>query len=214
MLRSLKVLLPASIFALKFLEWWHASDFARQLARKATEALDLPAPVVSGMPAPKQQPQPPRADIEAQAQGTQEKISSRKSHNPPISSTSLLPIFTVPVPSTPSSDGDGGSCPICLNAPNNPTACQTGYVFCYTCIFRWLRGEHERQEQFMAGVGGAEWEDDDEGGDVDAEKEQVADGGGGGRGGREGKWESGQGRCAVTGRRVLGGTDGLRRVLV
>lgn len=32
--------------------------------------------------------------------------------------------------------------------------------------------------------------------------------------GREGKWESGKGRCAVTGRRVLGGTEGLRRVMV
>ena len=31
---------------------------------------------------------------------------------------------------------------------------------------------------------------------------------------RHGKWESGKGRCAVTGRRVLGGTDGLRRVMV
>lgn len=30
---------------------------------------------------------------------------------------------------------------------------------------------------------------------------------------KEGKWESGKGRCAVTGRRVLGGTDGLRRVM-
>lgn len=28
------------------------------------------------------------------------------------------------------------------------------------------------------------------------------------------RWESGKGRCAVTGRRVLGGTDGLRRVMV
>lgn len=27
-------------------------------------------------------------------------------------------------------------------------------------------------------------------------------------------WESGKGRCAVTGRRVLGGTDGLRRVMM
>lgn len=33
-------------------------------------------------------------------------------------------------------------------------------------------------------------------------------------GSREGKWESGKGRCAVTGRRVLGGTEGLRRVIV
>lgn len=32
--------------------------------------------------------------------------------------------------------------------------------------------------------------------------------------GREGKWESGRERCAVTGRRVLGGTQGLRRVMI
>ena len=31
---------------------------------------------------------------------------------------------------------------------------------------------------------------------------------------REGMWESGKGRCAVTGRRVLGGSDALRRVMV
>lgn len=35
-----------------------------------------------------------------------------------------------------------------------------------------------------------------------------------GGGSRVGKWESGQGRDAVTGRRVLGGTGGLRRVMV
>lgn len=28
------------------------------------------------------------------------------------------------------------------------------------------------------------------------------------------RWESGKGRCAITGRRVLGGTEGLRRVMV
>ena len=33
-------------------------------------------------------------------------------------------------------------------------------------------------------------------------------------GSREGRWESGKGRCAVTGRRILGGTGGLRRVMV
>lgn len=31
---------------------------------------------------------------------------------------------------------------------------------------------------------------------------------------RYSRWESGKGRCAVTGRRVLGGTDGLRRVMI
>lgn len=37
---------------------------------------------------------------------------------------------------------------------------------------------------------------------------------GGGDRNRVGKWEHGQGRCACTGRRVLGGTEGLRRVMV
>lgn len=31
---------------------------------------------------------------------------------------------------------------------------------------------------------------------------------------RHGRWESGKGRCPITGRRVLGGTEGLRRVLL
>src|SRR5947207_11925344 len=34
LLSSLKLLLPISIFALEFLEWWHARDFSRQLSRK------------------------------------------------------------------------------------------------------------------------------------------------------------------------------------
>ena len=57
---------------------------------------------------------------------------------------------------------------------------------------------------------GVEWEDEvranrEEKEEEKGEKVEVS---------REGKWESGAGRCAVTGRRVLGGTDGLRRVLV
>lgn len=217
-LRSLKMLLPASIFALKFLEWWHASDFSRQLARKATETLDLPAPVVSGMPKPaptKPITPSPSEDPTAQTQ-TQTQTQTQKRPSPPISSTSLLPIFTVPLPSpSPSStanDDDESPCPICLNPLVNPTACPTGYVFCYTCIFRWVQGEHERQEQFMAG--GREWEDEDQDQNEDGNEDADTEKGGEDGKSREGKWESGLGRCAVTGRRVLGGTEGLRRVLV
>ncbi|UKZ73834.1 ubiquitin-protein ligase peroxin 12 [Trichoderma virens FT-333] len=39
---SLSLLLPMSIFALKFLEWWYQSDFAKQLSRKAAESIELP----------------------------------------------------------------------------------------------------------------------------------------------------------------------------
>ncbi|OJD18644.1 ATPase synthesis protein 25, mitochondrial [Emergomyces pasteurianus Ep9510] len=241
LLGSLKIFLPTSIFALKFLEWWHASDFSRQLARKATEALDLPAPVVSGMIPPTAatasgiaaKPQKASASDQSSEKPSTPQTYAPKRPNPPISSTSYLPIFTVPLPavdptaalSDPAAAATQSPCPICLNPLNNPTACQTGYIFCYSCIFRWVNGEHERQIGFMNGEG-SEWEDvrnDD--GEEDTAKATV----GGERGtdeekgkgndmgskiSRVGKWESGKGRCAVTGRRVLGGPEGLRKVLV
>lgn len=94
----------------------------------------------------------------------------------PIATPSLLPIFTVPFPE------DSALCPICEDDIVTPTACQTGVVYCYSCIHKWLEGMHAKQEAFM--------------------EERV------------GKWESGVGRCAVTGKRVLGGTEGLRRIMV
>jgi peroxin-12 len=97
------------------------------------------------------------------------------------------------------------------------TSAQTGFVFCYTCIFKWVDGSHDRQIAFMAGGGGGDerWDDDDDNVEVDGAGDRPeGKGSDEGGGSREGKWESGKGRCAVTGRRVLGGTDGLRRVMV
>lgn len=196
LLSSLRLLLPTSIFALKFLEWWHQSDFSRQLSRKAAEGLELPPPIVSGMDLA-QRPLPEKSEKPSSTANTAVK------RNPPISSTSLLPIFTVPPPAS------SELCPICLHPISNAAACQTGYVFDYKCIFQWIEGNHERQEAFMKGERKNEWDDDGEDlvegeREKDNEKHQS----------RQGKWDSGVGRCAVTGRRVLGGTSGLRRVLV
>ncbi|MCJ1469611.1 ubiquitin-protein ligase peroxin 12 [Pseudocyphellaria aurata] len=244
LLSSLKILLPTSIFALKFLEWWHASDFARQLSRKAVEGLELPPPLVSGLP-----PKPsrtasssadqtpnrvPTSDPESKitAKNTVSLSSSAPSpasnpsttkptrrQSPPISSTSHLPILTVPPPSPATST----LCPICMHPIQTPTSAQTGYVFCYPCIFKWVQGTHDRQLAFMDGeadgeAAGPGWGDDDfephansthpAEGDVAVEEKDA------GRRGRAGRWESGKDRCAVTGRRVLGGTEGLRRVMV
>ena len=234
LLSSLRLLLPTSIFALKFLEWWHASDFARQLSRKAVEGLDLPPPIISGMPPKKSSTTSPSKTKISKIESLPSKlhtntVSLSSSHSkavpsdsaatslgtppshsppnppkppPPISSTSHLPILTVPNPTPQTSS----LCPICLSPIETPTSAQTGYVFCYSCIFKWVDGSHERQAAFMGNGGGEEgWGEDDD----------FSDGSNGGdRRGREGKWESGQGRCAVTGRRVLGGTEGLRRVMV
>ncbi|KAI9797458.1 MAG: hypothetical protein M1833_005498 [Piccolia ochrophora] len=185
LLSSLRVILPTSIFALKFLEWWHASDFARQLSRKAAEGLELPPPVTAG---PSSASRTKTSTFGAAASTSPDGSSPRK---PPVAVASRLPILTVPPLPTPAND----LCPICRSPIAAPTACQTGHVFCYTCIHKWVEGDHERQVAFMEGGGGEEgW----------AEEE----------GSRAGRWESGRGRCAVTGQRLLGGTEGLRRVMV
>jgi peroxin-12 len=176
---GLSLALPTSIFALKFLEWWYASDFAKQLSRKAAESLDLPPPVVTGLPEGKK--------VQAKEKGVEEETPEeeeideeekerRAVEKAPVAASSLLPIYTVPAP------GDTDQCPICEGDITTAAACQTGIVYCYACIHKWLTGTHARQEKFMAE--------------------------------RAGKWESGEGRCAVTGRRVLGGTEGLRRIMV
>ena len=189
---SLSLALPASIFALKFLEWWYASDFAKQLSRKASETPGLPPPVVSGMGevAERKNAAARQAQMAEDAAGEEDEDDKehdgmRRKEKPdpaadatkaPISASSMLPIHTV-LPTE-----DSGSCPICEDSITTATACQTGLVYCYSCIHRWIEGEHPRQAQFMSG--------------------------------KERHWESGKGRCAVTGRRVLGGTEGLRRIMV
>lgn len=250
LLSSLRILLPTSIFALKFLEWWHASDFARQLSRKSAVGLDLPPPLISGLQPPKsnlssskpirQIPQtanldfqqntvslsspPAQGSIQPSPQITTNNPDPETKRQPPLSASSHLPILTVPPPSPSTSS----LCPICMHAIQTPTSAQTGYVFCYKCIFKWVEGGHERQLAFMDGAEEG-WGDDDDDDDVNGQDEENEEKGhgegeheekeswrnGSSRGkSRYSRWESGKGRCAVTGRRVLGGTDGLRRVIM
>ncbi|RFU77842.1 peroxisome assembly [Trichoderma arundinaceum] len=169
---SLSLLLPLSIFALKFLEWWYQSDFAKQLSRKAAESIELPPPIISG----KSSFGKKKSVDSDKAEEEETKDMAITEKEAPIATPSMLPVFVVRFPE------DSSLCPICVDEIVTPTVCQTGVVYCYTCIHRWIEGMHPKQEEFM--------ED------------------------REGKWESGQGRCAVTGKRVLGGTEGLRRIIV
>ena len=197
LLSSLRVVLPTSIFALKFLEWWHASDFARQLSRKAIEGLDLPRPSISRAFATRYRTAQKGAifsstdtpDYKLLMKAEQTDASHiPEQTGPPISRTTHLPIHTVPIPSSSS------LCPICASSIVIPTAAPTGHVYCYTCIYRWVDGSHAKQAAFMEGTGSAEGWGDEEGS-------------------RGGRWESGQGRCAVTGMKLLGGTEALRRII-
>ncbi|QIW99333.1 hypothetical protein AMS68_004851 [Peltaster fructicola] len=187
-LSSLRILLPASVLALQFLEWWHNSDFARQLTRKATQGLELPPPIIPG---------------QREAKEDAEKVAEPKAigSSPPISATTHFPILTVaaPVHATADEANTTGLCPICLSEIQTPTVSQTGYVYCYACIHKWVDGVHEKQEAFMEGK---------------SVEGLVANGWGADTGRRQGRWENGAGRDAVTGRRLLAGTSGLRRVMI
>ena len=204
--QALQLLLPTSIFALEALEWWYASDFARKLSKKATEGLELPPPTLfsGSSPANESTNPPPPPSFESDDNNQISTTPFRPGFpDPPIAASTHLPVLTVsslslPLTSSsssPASLSNGPLCPICRSKIITPTACQTGYVFCYTCIFRWIDGSHDRQKAFMEGAQGEEGWGDEEGN-------------------RVGKWESGKGRCAVTGQRILGGTDGLRRIMV
>ena len=241
-LSGLKLVLPASIFAVKVLEWWHASDFASQLSKKTVEGLDLSPPTIavqfgqkkgarnavpdgSGLPSSKlgparnsvalsDSPSPtPLSGTELSGASTEptsvDTMRAGTTHSKisaPVSSLSNLPIYTVAVPDATTSS----LCPICRHPIQTPTSAQTGYVYCFTCIFRWVDGSHERQAAFMEGrqIEGAWGEDEGIAGKTDGASKE------GEKTSREKEWESGKGRCAVTGLRVLGGTDGLRRVMV
>ncbi|RPA75454.1 hypothetical protein BJ508DRAFT_230111 [Ascobolus immersus RN42] len=130
LLNSLKILLPTGIFFLKFLEWWHASDFARQLSASQNSQVALPPP----------------AEMKAAFMKAMKKKDEEKEKK----------------------EGEKGKpeepkCPVCKKEIVSPTAIQTGYVSCYRCAFEWIQ-EH--------------------------------------------------GTCPVTGREILGGTEGLRRLMV
>ena len=73
---------------------------------------------------------------------------TQKKCHPPLSASSHLPVLTVPFP-LPSTSSP---CPICMHAIQTPTSAQTGYVFCYKCIFKWVEGSHQRQLAFMDGA--------------------------------------------------------------
>lgn len=67
----------------------------------------------------------------------------------------------------------------------------------------WADEDDDEDENFSARANGEEGKEREQGENGEAKRRE-----------RTGRWESGQGRCAVTGRKVLGGTEGLRRVIV
>jgi hypothetical protein len=100
LLSSLKILLPTSIFALKFLEWWHATDFASQLSRKAAENIELPPPVQprNNLPPTRNHPSPHLASTHPSPL-LPSSLSSLCPHPPPqlTAQSAQLPSRTLPL---------------------------------------------------------------------------------------------------------------------
>ena len=63
----------------------------------------------------------------------------------------------------------GSTCPLCKENISNPAIIETGHVFCYTCIFNYLRNSHKFVKEIERE--GSESESDDEyDSDVNSEK--------------------------------------------
>lgn len=89
--------LPASIFVLKFLEWWNSSDAISNFRQNRKEKKIPKAPSIL-----------PKSILENKA------IAKRLATK-------------------------NDKCRICHESINNPAIIETGYVFCYPCIYNYLR---------------------------------------------------------------------------
>lgn len=121
----------------------------------------------------------------------------------------------------------GKTCPLCKDELKNPAIIETGYVFCYTCIYNYLSESHkivgnrvkknkEAENSDSDSEEEEEEKEEDDGQDEKEEKSEV---------GKEGPaydLEKG-GRCPITGRKLLGckwnalkeeyDVDGIRRLI-
>lgn len=118
-LTGLSYALPTSMFLLKFLEWWSGSDVANRLAstsRGVTEE-DLPIPSCD-LPVQQQKDQ-------TQTEKLENNLEKNIKDSPAADSG---PIVT----------RDTGVCPLCGDSITNPTVIESGVVFCYPCIYKYL----------------------------------------------------------------------------
>ncbi|PWN27246.1 hypothetical protein BDZ90DRAFT_188854 [Jaminaea rosea] len=128
---SLKYLLPASIFAFKFLEWWYSSENTQRRGGGGGG---------SGQSSGGEGGITPRFGAPAVLMPSLKGVLYRREEG------YKAPEVTVEM----SDDNDGAaallhnSCPLCGTTPmNNPALLPTGYAFCYTCANRYVE-EHGR----------------------------------------------------------------------
>ncbi|KAK9324515.1 Pex12 amino terminal region-domain-containing protein [Lipomyces orientalis] len=117
---ALSSILPTAVLALKFLEWWHASDFPRQLSQSTRRhQREL------------QQAREQEFAVEAGETGTE----------------SAATTYALDAPLKPN-EGESykketGLCGICGQQMKDPTVIETGRVFCYNCIYSYITSTPE-----------------------------------------------------------------------
>ncbi|KAK9457534.1 Pex12 amino terminal region-domain-containing protein [Dipodascopsis uninucleata] len=112
---ALSSVLPMAVFALKFTEWWYASDFARQLSqstrRQRASIQDDDADLILNNKADQNIKNPCVLDPPI-------RINSPENNDAKEKNTAL--------------------CPLCSSEINNPAIIETGKVFCYNCIYSYI----------------------------------------------------------------------------
>lgn len=122
----------------------------------------------------------------------------------------------------------GSTCPLCKQEILNPAIIETGYVFCYTCIYNYLTESHKHVKKRKAEVSDSESESDvdedevEEGEEETPDTEKDVDKLRSEKSTEQADIEKG-GRCPITGRRLLGcrwnsltqefEVDGIRRLI-
>ncbi|KAK9383288.1 Pex12 amino terminal region-domain-containing protein [Kockiozyma suomiensis] len=120
---ALRGALPIAVFSLKLLEWWHASDFPRQLAqstRRRQRELQIAE----------------EEEDRERTQSSSEEKSTKYALDPPEQPQRLsMPLTTSKVGNEKATDE---ACVLCGHRIKEPTAIETGRVFCYACIYGYI----------------------------------------------------------------------------
>lgn len=109
----------------------------------------------------------------------------------------------------------GKTCPLCKEELSNPAIIETGYVFCYSCIFNYLANSHKIVAAKSKAVHESEdSESEDENSDEKADTKET----------KESYNLNKGGRCPITGRKLLGckwnelkgeyDIEGIRRLIL
>lgn len=124
-LAALSYALPTSMFLLKFLEWWSSSDFAQKLVSKTGRSaildgnLPIPKKHQESLETVKEEDKDEQEDEKRIGFGDEKIQEVSKETKTQLKRNSIL-------------------CPLCAEPITNPTAIETGVVFCYTCIYKHL----------------------------------------------------------------------------